>query len=125
MSGGVGGETDLELNLNLPTVEGTDAPDPGAPKVEPAKPNNSPNKISTLDKRNTTTPRAVEFQDDLETAQSLMFPAAFRQHRFSLMPASQFTQKKVGVMAWAADIVHHYRAANFTGVIDDDVAKSH
>ena len=28
-------------------------------------------------------------------------------------------------MAWAADIVHHYRAANLAGVVDDDVAKSH
>ena len=28
-------------------------------------------------------------------------------------------------MAWAADIVQHYRAANLAGVVDDDVAKSH
>ena len=41
------------------------------------------------------------------------------------MPASQFAQKKVGVMAWTADVVHHDRAADFTGVVDDDVAKAH
>ena len=28
-------------------------------------------------------------------------------------------------MAWAADVVHHNRAAKLTGVVDDDVAKSH
>ena len=41
------------------------------------------------------------------------------------MPASQFTQKKVGVVAWTADVVHHDRAANLAGIVDDDVAKSH
>ena len=28
-------------------------------------------------------------------------------------------------MAWTADVVHHDRAANFAGIVDDDVAKSH
>ena len=28
-------------------------------------------------------------------------------------------------MAWTADVVHHDRAANLAGVVDDDVAKSH
>ena len=28
-------------------------------------------------------------------------------------------------MAWAADVVQHDRAANLTGVVDDDVAESH
>ena len=43
----------------------------------------------------------------------------------SLMPASQFPQKKVGIMAWAANVVHDYRAAELAGVIDDDVSKTH
>ena len=43
----------------------------------------------------------------------------------SLMPASQFPQKKVGIMAWTADVVHDDRAADLAGVIDDDVAKPH
>ena len=43
----------------------------------------------------------------------------------SLMPASEFAQKKVGVVARLADVVHDDRAAEFAGVVDDDVAKTH
>ena len=41
------------------------------------------------------------------------------------MPASEFAQKKVGVVSRFADVVHHDRAAKFAGVVDDDVAKAH
>ena len=54
-----------------------------------------------------------------------MFRGAVGQHVLSLMPASEFAQKKVGVMAWLADVVHDDRAANFARVVDDDVAKAH
>src|SRR5689334_718025 len=54
-----------------------------------------------------------------------MFPEAAGQHSLSLMPASQFPQKKVGIVAGAADVVHDDRAAKLAGVIDDDVAKTH
>src|ERR1700754_2492120 len=40
------------------------------------------------------------------------------------MPASQFAQKKVGVVAWLADVVHHGRATDLAGVVDDDVAEA-
>ena len=54
-----------------------------------------------------------------------MFPKADGQHGLSLMPASQFPQKKVGIVAWAADVVQDDRTADFTGVVDDDVAEAH
>src|SRR3954447_14587786 len=41
------------------------------------------------------------------------------------MPASEFAQKKVGVVARLADVVHDDGAAQFAGVVDDDVAKAH
>ena len=28
-------------------------------------------------------------------------------------------------MAWTADVVHHYRAADLAGVVNDDVAEAH
>ena len=54
-----------------------------------------------------------------------MFRGAVGQHVLSLMPASEFAQKKISVVAWLADVVHHDRAAEFAGVVDDDVAKTH
>ena len=54
-----------------------------------------------------------------------MFPEPLGQYVLSLLPASQFPQKKVGVMARAMDVVHDYRTAHFAGVIDNDVAKAH
>jgi hypothetical protein len=54
-----------------------------------------------------------------------MFRGAVGQHVLSLMPASEFAQKKLGVMSRLADVVHDDRAANLTGVFDDDVAKAH
>src|SRR6185436_16911618 len=61
----------------------------------------------------------------LETAGALMFRGAAGQHVVSLMPASEFAQKKVGVMGRLADVVHYDRAAQFTGVVDDDVTEAH
>ena len=84
----------------------------------------SPSKMITRNKRKPTTP-AISANSLLETAAVLMFPEAVRQHGLSLLPPSQFTQKKVGVVAWAADVVHDDGAAHFTGVVDDDVAKAH
>ena len=61
----------------------------------------------------------------LDTAGALMFRGAVGQHVLSLMPASEFAQKKVGIMARLADVVHHDRAANLARVVDDDVAETH
>src|ERR1044072_3291745 len=41
------------------------------------------------------------------------------------MPASQFPQKKVGIVAWTAYVVHDNRTAKLAGVVDYDVAKTH
>ena len=54
-----------------------------------------------------------------------MFPKGVTQHEISLMPASQFAQKQVGIVARTADVVHDYGSADLAGVVDDDVAKSH
>src|SRR5215213_1528862 len=60
----------------------------------------------------------------LETADALMFPGAVGQHGLSLMPASEFAQKKVGVVARLADVVHDDRAVQLAGVVDNDVTKA-
>lgn len=40
------------------------------------------------------------------------------------MPAPQFAQNQVGVVAGIVDISQNCRAADFTRVVDDDVAKA-
>src|SRR6266850_4891122 len=40
------------------------------------------------------------------------------------MPASEFAQKQVGVVAWIADVVKHCCPTQFAGIVDDDVAKT-
>jgi len=42
----------------------------------------------------------------------------------SLMPASEFAQKQVGVVAGFADVVKDGRAAQLAGVVDDEIAKA-
>ena len=54
-----------------------------------------------------------------------MFRNAVGQHGLSLMPASEFAQKKFGIMPRFTDVVHDDRAAKLAGVLDDDVAKAH
>ena len=42
----------------------------------------------------------------------------------SLLPASEFAQKKVCVMPGVIDIVKNRCTAHFTRIVDDDVAKT-
>src|SRR5262249_57098487 len=42
----------------------------------------------------------------------------------SLMPATQLTQKQVGVVPWSVDVVQNRRTAKLTRVIDYEIAKS-
>ena len=53
-----------------------------------------------------------------------MFPEPDWQHEISLMPASEFSQKQVGVVARTVDVVHHCLTAKIAGIVDDDVAKT-
>ena len=94
-------------------------------ETELTKASKRPNRTITFDKRKTTTPVAASANSVLETAVALMFPETIGQHAVSLLPASQFPQKKVGVVTRAVDVVHDDRAAHLTGVVDDDVAKAH
>lgn len=40
------------------------------------------------------------------------------------MPASEFAQKQVGVVAGIADVVKNRRSTQFAGIVDDDIAKT-
>src|SRR5215213_1610591 len=82
------------------------------------------NKTNTFDKRKTDSCCGLG-KFCLETAEALMFPTANGKYVVSLMPASQFAQKKVGVVARLADVVQDDRAANLARVVDDDVTKAH
>jgi sulfite reductase alpha subunit-like flavoprotein len=54
----------------------------------------------------------------------MMFPNKGRGRSFSLMPSPQLSQKQVGIMSWIIDVVKDGRAADFTGVVDDYIAKT-
>src|SRR6266487_1057572 len=54
-----------------------------------------------------------------------MFPAwNTNKTTVNLMPLSQLPQNQIGVMAWIVDVVKHGCAAEFAGVVDDDVTKA-
>ena len=40
------------------------------------------------------------------------------------MPASEFAQKQVGIVAGIADVVENRGSAHFAGIVDDDIAKT-
>ncbi len=42
----------------------------------------------------------------------------------SLMPLPQLPQNQIGVMTWIVDVVKHGRAAEFAGVVDNDITKA-
>lgn len=53
-----------------------------------------------------------------------MFPTFFWSgDELSLMPASEFPQKEVGVVARMTDVVEDGCTAQFTCIIDDDIAE--
>lgn len=47
-----------------------------------------------------------------------------RDSEESLVPASEFAQKQVGIVAGVTDIVKDRGSTQFAGIVDDDVAKT-